>query len=61
MSYAVLRRTLEAGGLWSVARGLARNECTNKLLLANGDLPCRNDLDGRGHLGEEALVFPDRH
>ncbi len=56
MSYAVLRRTLETGGLWSVARGLARNEGTYKSLLANCDLPRRNDLDGRGHLSEEALV-----
>ncbi len=55
MSYAVLRETLETGGLWSVARGLARNEAAYKAHLAACDLARRNDLDGRGHLSEESL------
>src|SRR5690606_11565168 len=38
------------------ARGLARNESTYKKHLAACDLPRRNDLDGRGHLSEEALA-----
>ncbi len=42
------------GGLWSVARGLARNEARYKQHLGACDLPRRNDLDGRGHLSEEA-------
>ena len=56
MSHAMLRETLDTGGIWSVARGLARNEGEYKTLLSNCDLPRRNDLDGRGHLSEEALA-----
>jgi Fic family protein len=56
MSYATLREMLETGGIWSVARGLARDVDTYKQLLSNCDLPRRNDLDGRGPLSEEALA-----
>jgi Fic family protein len=56
MSYATLREQLEIGGIWSVARGFARNVDTYKMLLSNCDLPRRNDLDGRGTLSEEALA-----
>jgi hypothetical protein len=48
--------TLDAGGIWSVARGLARRVGAYKEHLANCDLPRRNDLDGRGNLSEEALA-----
>jgi Fic family protein len=56
MSHAMLLDTLDTGAVWSVARGLARNEATYKQLLANCDRPRRNDLDGRGNLSEEALA-----
>lgn len=56
MSYATLRQTLGTGGIWSIARGLARNVDAYKQHLANCDLPRRNDLDGRGSLSEEALA-----
>jgi Fic family protein len=56
MSHAILLETLDTGAVWSVARGLARNVQDYKTRLANCDLPCRNDLDGRGHLSEEALA-----
>ncbi len=56
MSYAILRETLDTGGVWSVARGLARNVAAYKSHLAACDLPRRNDLDGRGALSEEALA-----
>lgn len=56
MSYAVLREALDTGGVWSVARGLARNVDAYKAHLANCDLQRRNDLDGRGNLSEEALA-----
>ena len=56
MSHAVLLETLDTGGVWSVARGLARNVQTYKALLADCDQPRRNDLDGRGALSEEALA-----
>ncbi len=55
MSHAQLSNLLDTGAVWSVARGLARNVQTYKQLLANCDLPRRNDLDGRGSLSEEAL------
>lgn len=56
MSYAILLETLNTGGIWSIGRGLARDESRYKQLLMACDLPRRNDLDGRGHLSEEALA-----
>lgn len=56
MSHAMLLESLGTGGVWSVARGLARNVDRYKGLLANCDLPRRNSLDGRGNLSEEALA-----
>jgi Fic family protein len=56
MSHARLLETLDTGGIWSSARGLARNVETYKAHLANCDLPRRNDLDGRGNLSQEALA-----
>ncbi len=56
VSHATLLEILDTGGIWSVARGLARNVAAYKSHLANCDLPRRNDLDGRGNLSEEALA-----
>lgn len=56
MSHAVLRETLDTGGVWSVARGLARSEGAYKAHLAACDQTRRNDLDGRGHLSAKALT-----
>jgi Fic family protein len=56
MSHAMLLEALDTGGIWSIARGLARNVRTYKSLLAQCDLPRRNDLDGRGNLSEEGLA-----
>lgn len=56
MSHAMLLELLDTGGVWSIARGLSRQSDRYKQLLANCDLPRRNDLDGRGHLSEEALA-----
>ena len=56
MSHAMLLESLDTGGVWSVARGLARNEETYKAQLMACDARRRNDLDGRGHLSEEALA-----
>jgi Fic family protein len=56
MSHSTMLDVLDTGAVWSVARGLARNVSEYKTLLANCDLPRRNDLDGRGTLSEEALV-----
>jgi Fic family protein len=56
MSHAMFLETLDTGGVWSVARGLARNVQQYKALLANCDRTRRNDRDGRATLSEEALV-----
>jgi Fic family protein len=56
MSHATMLETLDTGGVWSVARGLARSVDDYKAHLAACDTTRRNDLDGRGHLSEEALA-----
>ena len=56
MSHAALLEVLDTGGVWSVARGLARNAAEYKQHLMDCDAPRRNDLDGRGALSEEALA-----
>jgi Fic family protein len=56
MSHAMLLDALDTGGVWSVARGLARNVEKYRTHLAECDLPRRNDLDGRGNLSEAALA-----
>ena len=56
MSHAMLLEALDTGGIWSVARGLARRVEDYKGALAECDLPRRNDLDGQGHLSEEATA-----
>jgi Fic family protein len=56
VSHAMLRQALDSGAIWSIARGLARNESSYKQHLAACDLHRRNDLDGRGTLSEEALA-----
>ena len=56
MSYAMLRGALDTGGIWSIARGLARNESAYKKHLEACDQPRRGDMDGRGNLSEMALA-----
>lgn len=56
MSHAMFLETLDTGGVWSVARGLARNVDAYRRHLAACDQPRRNDLDGRGSLSAEALA-----
>ncbi len=56
MSYAMLRDALDTGGIWSIARGLARQEVAYKSHLMACDQPRRGDLDGRGSRSEEALA-----
>ena len=56
MSHAMLLEALDTGGVWSIARGLARKVGSYKGHLAACDLPRRNDLDGRGRLSEESLA-----
>jgi Fic family protein len=56
MSYAMLRQTLDTRGLWSVARGLARDVKLYKAHLEACDAPRQGDLDGRGNLSEASLA-----
>ena len=56
VSHGLFLRLLDTGGVWSIARGLARSATRYKELLSNCDLPRRNDLDGRGNLSEESLA-----
>jgi len=56
MSHTILRDALQTGGVWSIARGLARNVAAYKAHLMACDAVRRNDLDGRGPLSKEALV-----
>jgi Fic family protein len=56
MSYAMLREALDTGGIWSIARGLARQEAKYKHHLISCDQPRRGDTDGRGSRSEGALA-----
>ena len=56
MSYAMLRSALDTKGLWSVARGLARNEAEYKRHLTACDSERHGDRDGRGTLSESVLA-----
>ena len=56
MSHALLVDALDTGGVWSIARGLARSVGDYRRHLAECDQPRRSDLDGRGSMSEEALA-----
>jgi Fic family protein len=55
LSHAMLQETGITNGLWSIARGLARDVSTYKERLMAADAPRRGDLDGRGNLSTQAL------
>lgn len=56
MSHALFKRLGIGTSLWSVARGLARDEQRYKALLAQADGPREGDLDGRGNLTQRGLI-----
>lgn len=56
MSHALFKRLDIGTSLWSVARGLARDEDRYKTLLAQADQPREGDLDGRGNLTQRGLI-----
>ena len=56
MSHALFKRLGIGTSLWSVARGLARDEQRYKELLAQADGPRGGDLDGRGNLTQRGLI-----
>lgn len=47
---------LDAGGVWSISRGLARKRDEYRAMLAGADAPRMGDLDGRGNLSNARLV-----
>lgn len=55
-SHAMLNTALNSSGLWSVSRGLARNEADYSPHLMACDGPRRGDRDGPGNLSESALA-----
>ncbi len=56
MSHALFKRLGIGTSLWSVARGLARDEARYKALLAQADSPREGDRDGRGNLTHRGLL-----
>lgn len=48
---------LDAQGLWSISRGLARHREGYYTALTQGDLPRQGDLDGRGNLSDKGLQY----
>ncbi len=56
MSHAMLLDALDTGGVWSVARGFAKNVEDYRRHLAACDQPRLGDLDGRGSLSEQSLA-----
>lgn len=56
-THAYLARIgLNAGGLWTISRGLARRKDVYLQQLSSADSLRRNDYDGRGNLSHSALV-----
>ena len=56
MSHALLKRLGIGTSLWSVARGLARDDMHYKALLERADGPREGDRDGRGNLTQRGLI-----
>ncbi len=46
----------DAGGLWSIARGMARSVKEYRAMLMAADAPRNGDLDGRGNLSDRGLA-----
>ncbi len=55
LSHAYFRQIGVGNSLWSVSRGLARNDIRYKSRLAQADEKRRSDLNGRGSLSARAL------
>ena len=56
MSHALLKQLEVGTSLWSVARGLAREQARYKEQLMAADAPRQGDRDGRGNLTQRGLV-----
>ena len=53
----LLMAGVEGHGMWAISRGLARHRTDYLTALAEADEHRRGDLDGRGNLSEQGLVF----
>ena len=53
---ALIRAKVDAGGLWTISRGLARQRARYYALLSSADKPRQGDLDGRGNLSDRSLA-----
>jgi len=53
---AMIRSNLDGYGLWTLSRGLARNQVDYYRHLAEADRPRWNDYDGRGNLSDTGLA-----
>lgn len=56
VAHAMLRQSVNSGGLWSASRGLARKEAEYKQRLMAADQPRHGGADGRGNLSEQRLA-----
>jgi Fic family protein len=57
LSHAWLCKTeVDAGGLWAIARGMARRQLDYQAALSNADEKRVNDFDGRGYLSQRYLI-----
>jgi Fic family protein len=56
MAHALFKRLGIGTSLWSVARGLARDEARYKMLLMAADGPREGSRDGRGNLTQRGLM-----
>lgn len=54
-SHAFLKQIGIGNQLWSISRGLARNNIQYKELLMNADMPRQGNYDGRGALTQKGL------
>ncbi|MBD1399050.1 Fic family protein [Pontibacter sp. JH31] len=50
-----IHQDLDASGLWSMSRGLARNREKYRVMLANADRLRSNNYDGKGNLSNKCL------
>jgi Fic family protein len=53
---ALIRTEIDANGLWTISRGLARKRQQYYDLLATADQPRQGSLDGRGNLSDRGLA-----
>ncbi len=53
----LIKAGVNGQGMWAISRGLARHRSDYLTALAEGDEHRRGDLDGRGNLSQQGLVY----